>query len=75
MKSATASADAQASELTQTFEYERRCREQAEADGAELQTEIAHLKSQLKATTKQLEESHLREQTVSSAYSWEIYVA
>jgi predicted nucleic acid-binding Zn-ribbon protein len=75
LKNATASADAQASELTQTFEYERRCREQAEADVASLQTEVAHLKSQLKAATKQLEESHLREQTVSSTYLWGLHIA
>jgi chromosome condensin MukBEF ATPase and DNA-binding subunit MukB len=75
LKNATASVDAQASELTQTMEYERRRREQAEADLASLQAEVAHLKSQVKGTTKQLEESYLREQIVSSAYPWETDVA
>lgn len=64
LKNASAGADAQASELTQTFEYERRCRVQAEADVASLQKEVAHLKAQLTATTKKLEEEHVREQKV-----------
>jgi predicted nucleic acid-binding Zn-ribbon protein len=65
LKAVTASAEERSSELTQKFEFERRCRQQDDFDVKRLQAEVAHLNTQLAAATNQLEQAEVREKIVS----------